>query len=48
MEKNIQVSNQKYKKKGKKNLVYELKVSEEWDVIRNDNQVLGHCQGCQK
>ena len=43
MEKNIQVSNQKYK-----NLVYELKVSEEWDVIRNDNQVLGHCQGCQK
>lgn len=43
MEKNIQVTNQKYKKKKqKKNILYELKVSEEWDVIRNDNQVLGH------
>ena len=43
MEKNIQVTNQKCKKKKteKKNLLYELKVSEEWDVIRNDNQVLG-------
>ena len=29
-------------------MLYELKVSEEWDVIRNDNQVLGYCQGCQK
>ena len=43
MEKNSQVTNQKCKKKKnrKKNLLYELKVSEEWDVIRNDNQVLG-------
>ena len=49
MEKNIQVTNQKYKKKKqKKNMSYELKVSGEWHVIRNDNQVLGHCQGCQK
>ena len=30
-------------------MLYELKVSGEWDVIRNDNlEVLGHCQGCQK
>lgn len=46
MAKNIQVTNQKYKKK-KKNILYEMKVSEEWDVIRNDNQILGRCQGCQ-
>ena len=49
MEKNIQVTNQKLKKKNrKKNLFYELKVSGECQVIRNDNQVLGHCQGCRK
>ena len=48
MEKNIQVTNQKLKKNGKKKMFYELKVSGEWHVIRNDNQVLGHCQGCQK
>ena len=50
MEKNIQVTNQKLKKKTeKKNLqFYELKVSGECHVIRNDNQVLGHCQGCRK
>ena len=24
-------------------MFYELKVSGEWHVIRNDNQVLGHC-----